>query len=169
MKCDALLPSLTALLLVGCIYESPLTKEHNIPIDSKVLGLWEWIPDEKEDPNEYVRMMVLKYSATEYLINYPIGKDGIYCRGYPIEIGDVPCVQLELIGTAEGSIDEDEERLFYVVSYRLINSQLEVKTLNTDLVSEDLKTSEALVNTFLKHKDNKDLFNTPGLFKKIKD
>ena len=36
---------ITALFLIGCEYEAPLDKEHDIPIDTSVLGLWEYIPE----------------------------------------------------------------------------------------------------------------------------
>ncbi len=156
------------LLFAGC-YESPLTKEHSIAVDSAVLGLWEWIPDEGEEANANERMMILKYSDTEYLIHYPIGDEGMYFRGYPIKIGDVSCVQIEVLGDYEGPPDTEYRKKFFIVaSYRLTNAELEIKTLNMDLVDEDLKESEALKKAFLKHKDNKDLFIEPGKFRKVK-
>ena len=113
MKSVVMLPVLAALLLVGCVYEAPLTKEHKIPVDSAVLGLWEPIPDEGEEPKQDERMMILKYSDTEYLVHYPLGKDGMYYRCYPIKIGDVSCVQLQVIGTEEGPPKTDEKDLFH--------------------------------------------------------
>ncbi len=174
MKHAVMLTVLTALLLAGCEYESPLTKEHNISVGSAVLGLWEPIPDEGEEPkqNDWVprmfkRMMILKYSDTEYLIHDPVGKNGLYYRGYPIKIGGISCVQLQVIGTDDGPPKEDEKELFHVVSYQLTDGKLEIKTLNTDLVDDNLKTTEALVEAFLNHKDNKELFTNPGSFRRI--
>jgi hypothetical protein len=167
MKSLAILPVVVLLFLAGCEYEAPLTEEHSISIDQSVLGLWEPVPDKGEQPDQNERMMVLKYTETEYLIHYPIGKDGMYFRGYPIKIGGVPCVQIQIIGTAEGNLDKDNKELFHVVSYQLSNGELIIKTLNTNLVNHDLKDSEALKKAFLKHKDNKDLFRDPGRFRKI--
>lgn len=156
-------------LVAGCEYESPLTTEHNIAIDSAVLGLWEELkPDEGVEPKEDEQMMILKYSDTEYLIHYPTGKNGIYYRGYPIKIGGISCVQLQIIGTDDGPPKKDETELFHVVSYQLTDGQLEIKTLDTDLVNDDLKTTEELHKAFLKHKENKDLFKDPGVFRKKK-
>ena len=169
MKHVVMRPFLAALLLVGCVYESPLTLEHSISVDSAVLGLWEPIPDEGEEPKQDERMMILKYSTTEYLIHYPVGKDGLYYRGYPIRIGGISCVQLQVIGTKDGSPEEDEKEFFHVVSYQMTDGKLEIVTLNTDLVDDDLKTTEALVQAFLNHKDNKNLFTNPGRFGQIKD
>jgi len=161
--------AIVGFLVAGCEYESPLTTEHNIAIDSAVLGLWEELkPDEGVEPKEDEQMMILKYSDTEYLIHYPTGKNGIYYRGYPIKIGGISCVQLQIIGTDDGPPKKDETELFHVVSYQLTDGQLEIKTLDTDLVNDDLKTTEELHKAFLKHKENKDLFKDPGVFRKKK-
>ena len=127
MKCKLALLTIAVLLITGCEYESPLTKEHNIALDSAVLGLWAVIPDNGEEPKPNDRMMILKYSGTEYLIHYPVGKDGVYFRGYPIKIGGVSCVQLQAIGTDDGPPEKDEKDLFHVVSHRLAGAELESK------------------------------------------
>ena len=155
------------LLLAGCEYESPLTTEHSIAIDSAVLGLWEPIPDEGKEPKQDEQMMILKYSDTEYLLHYPVGKDGLYYRCYPIKIGGVLCVQLQVIGTGDGPPKKDEKDIFHVVSYQLTNDELAITLLNTDVVNDGLKTTEALRQSFLNHKGDKDLFTNPGRFKKI--
>lgn len=159
----------TFLFLAGCEYEAPLTKEHTIPVDLSLLGLWEFIPEEGEESDSDERMMILKFSDTECLIHYPIGEDGLYLRAYLIKIGNVSCVQLQAIGTADGPPEKDERELYHVVSYVLADGILEVKLLNTDLVDDDLKNSEALREAFLKHQDDKDLFTNPGRFRRVKD
>ena len=169
MKVIATAASLISMVLImtGYGYEAPLTEEHSISVDQSVLGLWEPIPDEGEqlDPND--RMIILKYSATEYLIHHPTGKDGMYFRGYPIKIGGVSCVQIQVIGTAKGNLDRHEKELFHVVSFRLLDRKLEIKMLNTELVDDDLKDSDKLKKAFLKHKDNKDLFEGLGKLRRI--
>jgi hypothetical protein len=157
------------LSCAGCIYEAPLTDEHAIAVDSSVLGLWEYVPAENEKPDAPERMMVLQYSDTEYLIHYPTGKGGMYFRGYPIRIGEVSCVQLQLIGSDEGPVDEGEKELFHVASYRLDAGELMVRTLNTELVAEDLKDSEALRAAFFRHQGDGALFADPGRFRKIQE
>ena len=164
MKYGLILSGIILLLLPGCIYESPLTKDNTIPIDSAVLGLWELI-EEKSTKEE--KMMILKYSATEYLIHYPIGDNDMYFRGYPIKIGDVSCVQLEVVGTDDGSLKKDDKERFHVASYQLDNDTLTIKTLNTDLVDEKLKDTESLKQEFLKHQDAQNLFVDPGKFRKV--
>ncbi|OGP53442.1 MAG: hypothetical protein A2Y65_07055 [Deltaproteobacteria bacterium RBG_13_52_11] len=167
MKNLILLPVVLLLLLIGCKYEAPLTEEHSISIDQSVLGLWELVPDKGKQLDQNERMMILKYADTEYLIHYPIGKEGMYFRAYPVKIGGVPCVQIQIIGTAEGNLDKDNKELFHVVSYQLSNGELIIKILNTNLVDDGLKDSEALKKAFLKHKDDKNLFKDPGRFRKI--
>lgn len=154
------------LVIAGCVYEAPLTEEHTIPIDPSVLGLWEEVPegDKPADPNE--RMNIMKYSETEYLVHYPTGKYGMYFRGYPIKIEGVSCVQFQVIGNADGDIKK-EERTYQVVSYALSQGELEVRTLNSDLVDKNLKDSAGLRQAFIKNKDNKDLFREPGKFRRV--
>ena len=170
MRCIAVLLMIMVLFFAGCKYDTPLTKEHAIPVDSSVLGLWEPQSDEREESGADERMMILKYSDTEYLIHYPPGgNDETYYRGYPIKIGGISCVQLQVIGTEDGMPKRGVKDLFHVVSYELKKGILEIRTLNTDLVDNHLKTTEALVQAFLNHKDNKDLFTNSVRFKQIKD
>lgn len=155
------------LFCAGCIYEAPLTDEHAIQVDSSVLGLWEYVPSENEKPGVPEQMMVLQYSDTEYLIHYPTGKGGMYFRGYLIRIGEVPCVQLQLVGSGEGPVSEGEKKLFHIASYQLDTGELVVRTLNTELVDADLKEPAALMAAFLQHQGNRELFTDPGRFRKI--
>ena len=167
MKILAAIMVVTVLLLAGCEYEVPLSEEHVIPVDSSVLGLWEYIPEEGEESDDVERMMILEFSDTEALIHYPIGEEGIYFRAYAIKIGEVSCVQLEALGTIEGPIPQDEKQRYHVMTYELADGILEVKLLNTELVDGELKSSEALRKAFLEHQDHQDLFNDPGRFRRV--
>lgn len=169
MRRIAALPIIAILFLAGCEYEQPLVNEHTIPVDSAVLGVWEPQPDKGEKPEDSERLVILKFSDTEYLIHYPPGgNDETYYRGYAIELGGVPCVQLQVIGTKDGPPKKDVKALYAVVSYALKDGFLEVRTLNSDLVDDDLKTTEALVQAFLKNKNDKKLFNDPARFRRLK-
>ena len=169
MRVFTMLLVTTALLCAGCKYEVPLTKEHTIPVDSSVLGLWEALPEEGKEADTGDRMMILKCSDTEYLLHYPVENDGLYYRGYPIALGGRSYIQLQVIGTDDGPPKEDEKELFHVASYQLMDGELEIKTLNTDLVDDNLKTTAALVEAFLNHKDNKELFTNLENFRRIKE
>ena len=154
----------TCFSAVGCEYESPLAEEHDLRTDGAVLGLWESVPNAS---GEVSSMLILKYSDTEYLIQYPMGEDALYYRGYPAESGGVSCVQLRVIGTASGPPQRDDRKLFHVASYRLIDAELEMRLLNTDLVKNALKTTAAIRDAFLASKDDVTLFTNPGRFRKV--
>jgi hypothetical protein len=160
---------LISVLLVsaGCQYDSPLTGEHSIPIDPTLLGVWEEMPDEGDSLPEAPRMIILKFSETEYLVHYPVGKDGGYYRAYSFSLGGVDGVQLEVVGSENGPIDSTEEDIFLVASYAMINGELEVKLLNEELVDDVLTGSAAIREAFLKNKDSKDLFTDPGKFRRV--
>jgi hypothetical protein len=169
MKHAIMLSALVAILLVGCEYEAPLTKEHSVAVDPAVLGVWESIPDEGEETESAERMVILKYSDTEYMVHYPVGADGLYYRCYLIKIEGASCVQVQAIGARNGPPAEDEKELFHVVSYRLTDGILQIRTLNTDLVVDELKTTEDLMAAFLAHKDDAHLFVNPGRFRRIEE
>lgn len=159
-------------LIAGCEYETSLTDEHKIPVDKAVLGLWDAVPEKGgvSDPKDRVsdskeRLIVLKYTDTEYLVHYPAGDEGFYFRGYPIRIGGVSCVQIRLIGDSNGDI-KTGERKYQVVSYQFVNGELEIKTLNTDLVDNNLKDRNKLEKAFLKNKNKGELFRNPVRFRK---
>lgn len=168
MRAIAVVSFLAALSVAGCRYEAPLTTKHALPIDTSVLGVWETVPTEGEESEKAERMIILEYSPTEYLVHYPVEKEGFYFRGYPIEIGGVKCVQLQIIGTEAGHPKSDEKKLFEVVSYRPADGELEVRTLNSNLVDDHIATSDALAKAFRDHKNDEDLFTDPGRFRRIK-
>jgi hypothetical protein len=159
---------LVLLLLAGCLYDAPLTTEHRIAIEPAVLGLWEATGPDDTAPEARDRIMILKFSDTEYMIHYIATADARYYRGYPIEIGGVACVQLQVIGTPEGMPDKGTKP-FIPVSYSLIDGQLEVRLPNTDLLDEDLKGSAALHQAFLAHKDDPHLFRDPVRFSRVEE
>ncbi len=155
---------------VGCDYLVPLTDKHTISVDEAVLGLWEEIPANEEEATPQNRMLILKYTNTEYLIFYPMKGDdfvdGMFFRGYAMNIDGVPCVQVQLIGTTKGVIDE-EDRKYQVISYKRDQDKLAVRVLNTDLVDPELTDSAELRKAFLEHKDNAELFRDPGMFRRV--
>ena len=58
------------------------------------------------------------------------------------------------------------DRKFHVVSYKFINGELEVKTLNTDMVNKNLKDRNKLKTLFLMNKNKEELFINPVRFRK---
>jgi hypothetical protein len=134
-----------------------VTTDHTIQIDPAVLGVWQ-----DEDGES---MLLLKYSDTEYLIEYPTGAKAVFYRGYPVKVGDLSCVQIQELGTADGP--EENAEPYDVMSYRFVKDDLEVRSLNSDVVSKDAKSSDELRESILKNKANPELFHEPGIFKKV--
>ena len=167
MKQSVIVFSICLLLLAGCKYEAPLTQEHRIPIDEGILGLWELMPDNQDSPPSQGQMLVLKFCETEYLIQYTTGEDDTYLRGYPIQIGEKSCVQLQIIGDDAGPPTAKDRHLYEVAAYTVSTNELVVHTLNSDLVDPELTDSTALRNAFLEVRNEKELFTEPGIFRKI--
>ncbi|MHB8845835.1 MAG: hypothetical protein ACYC7L_13930 [Nitrospirota bacterium] len=153
---------MTVLLLVGCEYISPLDEEHTIPIDPAVLGLWQPVLVEGRKFDRAEQLMIMKFSDTEYVIFV----SGIFFRGYPINVGGIHCVQLQVLADWNGPVKRAEKNLFQVATYHLEKDELTVKRLNGSLVDNMLKRDE-LRKEFLKYKDSKDLFIEPVKFKKV--
>ena len=155
------------LLVTACEYNVPLTTDHNIPVDHAVLGYWKIIPAENEDDDTEVR--IYQFSDTEYVVHYHEDTGDLYFRAYAINIGGVPAVQLELIGNDEKPVGSNEEDRYQVISYNMVNGLLEIRTLNSELVDDELPDSESLRKAFIEQKNNPELFNDPGKFKRIQD
>jgi hypothetical protein len=158
--------ALVLVLLSGCVYKAPVTTTHTIPVDPAVLGVWQAVPEPGKDLDADERMLVLKYSDTEYMVRYPSGKDAMFFRGYPIKLGNLRCVQIQLLGEKDQPVN-DEDRKYQVVAYKLADGVLELRTLNADLISDRLATSADLLKAIKANIANPDLFKDPGKFKKV--
>src|SRR3989339_1314739 len=110
-------------------------------------------------------MLGLKYNDTDHIVHYPNGKDGMYFRAYPVKIDGKVYVQTQLIGTKDGAV-ENKDRRFHVVAYSASGGIMEMNLLNSDLVDKNLQDSAKLMESFLKSKDDKNLFKDPCRFKK---
>lgn len=169
MKPISFITALAALLFAGCIYQAPLVKENTIPVQPELIGVWEKVSKEGSERKKRDRILILKFSETEYLIRNPLDGDGICYRAYQIELGGKSCVQLEAIGTDEGAPDwkDDTPRPYLVSSFEVNDDKLVMKWLNRKLVGDDLNTTEALQEAFLKHKDNEELFTDAAEYRKM--
>lgn len=152
--------------MVGCVYKAPLAKKQKIKIDNAVVGLWQTADKAAEAAGAAGRLLVLEYTDSEYLVCYQDAKGSMYFRGYPIKVEGISCVQLQLVGNADGSV-KAEDRKYQVVTYALAADALEVRILNGDVVSADLGTTEELKDAFTKNKDNEKLFSNPVKFVKV--
>jgi hypothetical protein len=167
MKTHKILALTLLLTLTACQYLVPLSAEHNINVDTELLGHWSMLPDKSDPAASLDSMTVLQFSDTEYLINYISEGSAMAFRAYLIEAGNQTLLQLEYLGTDEGPPREGgKDHRFIVVKFVLQQGQLEVKTLNTELVSRDLRDSEAMMKAYLANLDNPDLFSGTGFFTK---
>jgi hypothetical protein len=163
-----LLPVLAILMLcVGaCEYQEPLSVNQNIPIDPALLGLWQPMPDKNESVPTDEWLLALKYSDTEYLVQYKTGSESMYFRAYSIKIGDTSCIQLQLIGYSDTPIKKGDPA-YQVALVTLNGDEVTVRMLNTSVVNASLRGAE-LREAFLKNSKNSGLFREPGKFKRIK-
>lgn len=153
------------LLLAACEYDVPLTMEHSIPIDQGILGTWE--ADSGED--DYFQLRILKFSDTEYLVHDAEDDGDLYFRAYAIEVAGISAVQLEFLGDDDNPVKSDGGDRYFVASYKMVDGMLEIRTLNTELVNDELTDSESLRAAFIANKDNPELFNNPGFFRRVTD
>lgn len=158
--------------LAGCEYKAPLSEEHVIAIDPLVIGVWERLPDKDESQGEGTkpedeRVTVQKNSDTEYSVSFPVEGKELRLRAYPIKLGKIACLQLQFTEQFE-ALTVTEVRMYAVLSYQLVGGILDVKLLNPELVKDDLKTSEALAEAFIKHQDDPKLFMDVWKFRKVK-
>ncbi len=168
MNHAVILAGLAVLLLAGCEYEAPLTTAHTIAVDASVLGVWEPVRDEgRVPPGRDMRVTILRYSDTEYLVHYLSGGGGLFFRAYPIQIGGLSCVQLQGLGTHQGPPAREATRLFHVFSCEIEDDELVLRPINTKLIDSSLTTREELEAAFLRHKENPDLFREPDRFRRV--
>ena len=165
-----LLPLLVAILLTtGCVHEAPLSTENTLAIDPALLGLWELVPGEaKGDPDED-RMVVMRWSDTEYAVQIPIGAEGDFYRAYPVEIGGHSLIQAEFLGNHFRDWYPPDKIFYPVITYEIVEGILIISTLNPEVVDVEITDSEALLEAFLKNKDRQDLFNPPTHFRRVEN
>lgn len=161
------------LFLIGCVYETPITKKHEIKIDSTALGLWQ-IKTTKNDDKE--RMLILKFSDTEYLIHYPINHEDMYFRAYPFKIKKQQYIQLQMIGNKNGPLRKDENNtLFSIALYQQNGDELEVRMIKTKFMNAnkqsngEFNNAKELLKAIEASKNIKEFFGEPEIFERVKE
>lgn len=159
--------ALFAVCFAGCNYESPLVAESSVPVDPVLLGAWETIPDATKPPEDKYEALILKFSETEYSIQYPRQqKDSLYFRGYPIQVGGKTYLQIQLIGSETGPVKE-VDRKYDVLSYTVSGGVLEISTLNTKIVDKKMTGTDGLLKAFQANQNNPELFVNTVKFRKV--
>lgn len=154
------------LTVAACEYHEPLSEKQNISIDPALLGLWEPVPEKNEAKPSGEWILALKYSDTEYMIHYQTRTESMYFRAYPIKVGDLSCMQLELIGSGDGPA-EMGDAAYQAASVTLSGDEATIRMMNTSVVSSNLR-GPALREAFLRNAKNPDLFREPVKFRRVK-
>jgi hypothetical protein len=150
------------LLLAGCEYEVALSDPMGLPIDDAVLGTWTKLDEHGEVGRNPDQISIFQFHNGEYLV-VARGPDPIYFRGYPILINDIPCVQMKVLEDADElrkseADTQNKGTLYMVVQYTIEDGRLMVSSLNTEIITRDIASTEELLEAVQAHADDPDLF-----------
>lgn len=151
------------LLVAGCVYEAPLSNEPQQAVDKALLGKWQTT----DRDGKVQELLVLPLGPKEYLVHYPSNaKDGIFFRAFVAQGGEVPIMQFQALGTAAGDVP-DNARVYHFGTFRVDGSQVVLRLLNSELISPELKTTEALAKALADQRQNPALFGEATVFQKL--
>jgi hypothetical protein len=153
------------LCLAACEYQDPLSEKQNLPIAPALLGLWEPVPEKDEAKPSGEWIVALKYSDTEYMIHYQTRSESMYFRAYPLKVGDISCMQLQLIGNGDGPPAKGDP-VFQTAFVTLSGNEATIRMMNTSVVGHNLRGA-ALREAFLKNVKNPVLFREPARFRRV--
>jgi hypothetical protein len=144
MKAYRFIAVLGALVLSGCIYDAPITEKPTGKIDERLLG--DWV--EKDDSTRH--LLVCKLNEKEYVIHYA----GMF-RAFFSDVDGKRFVNLQNIEPAE-----DAKRKYAFAAYELKNAgTLVVRTVNTEVILENLHSSAEIAASIGRNLKNPKLFN----------
>jgi hypothetical protein len=92
----------------------------------------------------------------------------MFAKAFLYRIAGKTLVQLRWIGTAKGSLPENN-RVYQFAAYEIEDGELRIRLLNTSLVSKDTTSSAQLASSIEENRDSPDLFREPLVFKKVKE
>ena len=154
------------LLTSACDYKVPLSTEHTIPIDEAALGLWQEVTEEGSN-DDRTSIRILRYSDTEYLVMSSTRASSLYFRAYLINVADCVLLQAEIIAEDGKPPGEKDNNLFSVVSYAIEGDELTFASLSARVVDSEISNSQALMEAFIREKDNPELFTDFARYRKI--
>ena len=166
MKRSILIAPFISLLLTACTYDAPLAPEAILPIDRALLGTWEVLPNEGDEPSAET-VVVREDGENRYKIEHRDGDSVIYFDAWPGEIEGVRFLQLEVTGDDDGPAEPGEPDLYSVIDYRFDGDDIIMRSLNTEFVDHELGDTAALREAFIKHRDNPELFIEPGRLRRL--
>lgn len=157
--------TIAAFLSSSCVFEEPFEATAKLPVDDSLTGLWEEVLDDAgRVPN---RLLVLKHSENEYVVQYPVGTKAMFFRAYAVELDGSPFMQIQLTGTAEGPV-KNADRKYHLLRVESGNQALSLQVIDPEVLGEDLKGTQALREAFAKHRNDAGLFDEPMRFRSVK-
>jgi hypothetical protein len=156
---------IAAIVSSSCVFEEPFDPTAKLPVDDSLTGLWEEaLVDGGRDPN---RLLVLKHSENEYVVQYPVGAKAMFFRAYGVELEGSRFVQIQLTGTAEGPL-KPADRKYHLIRAESADGNLSLQVIRPEVLGKDLKGSQALREAFAAHKSDAKLFDDPMRFRRVK-
>jgi len=165
----------TCLPCWACKFKVPVTREHAIPVDTAALGLWKPLRAdiEKGERDASESLLVLKFSDTEYVVEYRSKHGAMYVRVYPVKVGDARLVQLQIIGSSDGRsladmLPDVHTGQYDLASYRVKDDVLEIKMLSETALPVYYESSEELRDAVLRGLSSAKFFLAPMRFERVK-
>ncbi len=129
------------LLTNGCDYKVALVDTPALPIEPKLIGLWETLINTAP-----VKITILELDAKQYLVVYPSDSpDAMYARATFCAATDFALVQLTWIGAANAQADFSKAPHQYA-AFKLDGDELEVRLLNPATVKPTESAAELLAD-----------------------
>lgn len=159
-----LLPAISALVLLSsCVFEAPFEAEAKHPVNPALLGCWEEIPTpEKPTPNQ---LLVLPFSANEYVASYPLGAQAMSFKAFAVELEGETYVQIQLLGTTTGPV-KPTDRKFHLLKVKVDGEMMEIQAIRPEVLGKDRGDSARLKAAFAAHKADPKLFDQPLKFRR---
>lgn len=149
------------LAAAGCQYDVPLAAAPSLPIDHALIGVWESTEENAE------RMVVLPLSGQEYIVQYPVSeKNGLLFKAFRIQAAGRDLVQVQWLGGVNGSL-ETNTPAYQVLDYKLDGDTLTLRVLRSSVFTNKFQATEAFAAAVEAARDRADLFEDPGVFRRV--
>ena len=139
--------------LPACEYTTALVTTPEIEIDAAALGLWRSAADAER------AVLILPLNPRECLVAITAENDEtMYGHVLLARVGALTLAQLRWIGGGSGEIPEDGQAVYQYAAYSVEGDALTFRLLNSDVVSKDLATADALRDAIEAATDDPNLF-----------
>lgn len=156
---------IAAFLSSSCVFEEPFEPTAKLAVDDSLTGLWEEVLDDAgRDPN---RLLVLKHSDNEYVVQYPVGAKAMFFRAYAVELDGSRLMQIQLTGTADGPV-KAADRKYHLLRVEGGGEALSLQVIRPEALGKNLEGSQAMRDAFATHKNDAGLFDDPLKFRRAK-